>query len=141
MLRNVAKPFDGGLYAADNPAVDDAIAWLHRQGWQARVNPDTYGIDVLAEAPDGEHWEIEVEVKHNWSGKDFPFKTVHFSGRKTKFAYANSLFIMFNHDRTAALAVRGSVVAKCPQVTKKTIYTDLESFIEVPYAFCRTLVL
>lgn len=141
MLRNVAKPFDEGLYAADNPAVGDAIIWLRSQGWQARVNPDTYGIDVLAESPEGEHWEIEVEVKHNWQGPKFPYQTVHFSGRKIKFAYANSLFIMFNHDRSAALAVRGSVVAKCPQVTKRTIYTNFESFIEVPYAYCRTIVL
>lgn len=137
----MAKPFDRSLYAADNPAVIDAIEWLERQGWSARVNPDTFGIDVLAEAPDGEHWEIEVEVKHNWTGPVFPFDTVHFSARKTKFAYANSLFIMFNHDRSAALAVKGAVVAKCPQVVKKTIYTQSEAFIEVPYAFCRMLVL
>jgi hypothetical protein len=137
----VAKPFDQGLYAADNPAVGDAIIWLHRQGWEARVNPDTYGIDVLAEAPNGQHWEIEVEVKHNWVGQRFPYSTVHFSARKIKFAYHNSLFIMFNHDRSAALAVRGSIVAKSPQVTKKTIYTDFESFIEVPFRHCQLLAL
>lgn len=137
----MAKPFDEGLYEADNPAIGDAIAWLLDQGWEARVNPDLYGIDVLAEAPDGEHWEIEVEVKHNWRGQSFPYDTVHFSARKTKFAYDNSLFIMFNDDRSAALAVRGSIVAKCPIVVKRTIYTETESFIEVPFEHCRLLAL
>lgn len=132
----MAKPFSRNLYNADNPAIYDAIAWLESIDWLAFVNPNQYAIDLIAISPGGIQWDIEVEVKHNWQGWDFPYDAVHFSARKAKFAYDRSLFIMYNHDRTTALAVRGSVVAKCPKVTKKTLYTEREEFIEVPLSKC-----
>ena len=137
----MAKAFDAKLYEADNPAIHDAIAYLESIDWLAFENPDRYGIDVIAINPHGDAWHVEVEVKHNWQGYEFPYKSVHFSARKIKFAYQNSLFIMFNNDRTAALAVRGSVVAKCPKVVKKTLYTELEEFIEVPIKKCKRIPL
>lgn len=133
----MSKPFDVELFQADNPAIDNLIAYLKSLGWSAWYNPDKYGIDVLATDPDGKRWEIEVEVKHSWKGAKFPYPAVHFSARKTKFAYDNSIFVMFNDDRSYALGVRGSVVAKSRIVEKDTVYTRGEQFIEVPISKVR----
>ena len=78
------KAFDAVQYAADDPAKHTVIAWLRSNRIEACVNPDQFGIDILA-SRNSNKFEIEVEVKHNWKGKDYPFGTVHISTRKEKF--------------------------------------------------------
>ena len=79
------KPFDQTLYQENDDAKHQVIEWLSAEGFEAMVNPDQYGIDILAEK-NGQQYEIEVEVKHNWVGERFPFGEVHFPARKKKFA-------------------------------------------------------
>lgn len=132
----MSKPFSQELYNTDNSACEVVIDFLTKQGWQVGYHPDKYAIDLLA-SNGKENWEIEVEVKHNWQGKDFPFKDVHFSARKLKFANKHSIFIMLNSDRSYGLGVRGTVVLNSPIVVKNTIYTQEEEFIAVPISSCR----
>lgn len=131
------KPFDPELYGRDDSAKLIVIAWLAENGIEARVNPDQYGIDLLAEGPKGSY-QIEVEVKHNWLGGDFPFSTVHFSGRKTKFVVddPHCLFVMLSDSLTKALVVSGQVLSSARKVTKQTIYTQAEQFLEVDLKDC-----
>jgi len=131
------KPFDKELYDDDDNAKDQLITYLDEYGFDnPRVNPDQYGIDVLAER-DGEPYAFEVEVKHNWKGDYFPFKSVHFAYRKMKFTKVetiplrNTYFVMLNHERDTALRVDGVTFAGAPVVSKKTIYTSIEKFVEV----------
>ena len=42
------KPFSQIIYNADDNAKHQIIEWLMDQGFEAWVNPDDYGIDVLA---------------------------------------------------------------------------------------------
>jgi len=77
----VSKQFDAVQYAADDPAKHTVIAWLRSNRIEACVNPDQFGIDILA-SRNSDKFEIEVEVKHNWKGKHYPFDTVHISSRK-----------------------------------------------------------
>lgn len=135
------KPFDLNLYNEDDSAKDVFIAWLESQGWTAWVNPDQYGIDVLAIGNDWQECQFEVEVKHNWSGQQFPFDTLHFAGRKQKFLASGKevVFVTFNHERTHALAVSGKVLKQAPLVYKKTKYTEKEPFIEVVADRCKLL--
>lgn len=127
------KPFDQDLYDADDNAKHLVIEYLATLGLQARVNPDPYGIDLLGDWFD-KAYEIEVEVKHNWSGSSFPFDTLHYSARKLKFlnAHAEVRFITLNHERTHAAIVTGEDLASCKIVEKKTKYTEAEKFLEVP---------
>ena len=127
------KPFDQELYDRDDAAKHLIIDYLARFNIIARVNPDPYGIDLLADK-DGEAYEIEVEVKHNWSGEKFQFNSLHYSARKVKFLNprANVKFITLNHEWTHAAIVDGDVLLNCKTVEKKTKYTESESFIEVP---------
>lgn len=127
------KAFDQELYDQDDAAKFHVIDYLGRHDIVARVNPDPYGIDLLADK-DGEPYEVEVEVKHNWKGETFPFDSLHYSYRKAKFlnTTANVKFITLNHEWTHAGIVDGNDLLDCRIVKKKTLYTQDEAFIEVP---------
>jgi hypothetical protein len=131
----VSKVFSEEHYSADDNAKHQVIEWLVTRGFMAWVNPDQYGIDVQG-VYKGQSYEFEVEVKHNWSGADFPFETIHFSDRKRKFATADKLtwFVMLNDERTHALIVSGEIFLAAPVVTKNTIYTQSEKFVAIPVA-------
>lgn len=134
----MSKVFDQAHYDADDNAKFQLIDWLEkRNGFMAWVNDDQYGIDVLA-LRNGEQFEFEVEVKHNWTDEAFPFDTVHWSARKLKFAKPSKLnwFAMFNSKRTRALFVSGVVMLDCPVVVKDTKYTQGEKFVAVPLGRC-----
>ncbi len=81
----VIKPFSLQLYADNDNAKELVIRWLESQGFTAWVNPDEYGIDLIFHNKDGDYYYAEVEVKHNWEGVAFPFKSIHFPKRKLKF--------------------------------------------------------
>ena len=136
----VHKPFSKSLYEDDDNAKDLIVTWLLRRGYEARVNPDDYGIDVIAEK-NGKHYEFEVEVKHNWKGMIFPFRTLHYADRKLKFLNPGgekktTVFITLNNERTHALTVTNEILTKSKIVTKDTIYTKGEKFIEVAIQDC-----
>ena len=134
------KPFDLDLYTQDDKAKLIIIDWLKTFNIEATVNPDQYGIGLLASGPKG-YYEIEVEVKHNWTGPQFPFGTVHFAGRKEKFIKDSerNLFIMLNDGLTHCLVVNGKELSKGTKVHKRTVYTEGEDFIEVPLDQCKVL--
>lgn len=138
MMKPTSKPFDRNLYEADDSVKEIFITKLHSMGFEAEVNPDKYGIDILSNWA-GPNTGIEIEIKHNWRGKEFPFKTVHFAARKFKFLNQTKevKFVMFNHDRTHVLVVDGKEFKKI--VTKNTIYTDEETFYEIPIENCSIL--
>ena len=133
----VRKPFDQSMYDSDDPAKHLVLDWLMSQGFYGDINPDQYGIDLVGDYS-GVPYGIEVEIKHNWKGDQFPYSTVHFSARKLKFLKtpAEVVFIMLNHERTHALTVGKKSLESAIIVTKDTIYTDNEQFIEVPLAEC-----
>jgi hypothetical protein len=129
-MKPISKPFDRNLYNADDSVKEIFLDWLHSQGYEAQVNPDKYGIDILSNWF-GEDTGVEIEIKHNWRGSEFPFDSVHFASRKYKFLEGNKhvKFVMFNHERTHILIVDAKEFNKI--VTKNTIYTEGESFFEI----------
>ena len=135
------KPFSQDLYASDDNAKDLFIEILLARGWDARVNPDQYGIDVISTNLNGDVRTFEAEVKHNWSGPTFNYRTLHYSGRKQKFLKDpdSVSFVTFNHERTHAFVVPGEVLSKAKIITKDTIYNKGEQFIEVDVADCKLI--
>lgn len=128
------KKFDQDLYNKNDNAKHLVIGWLTTQGYVGRVNPDDYGIDVLAvNTETGYECQFEVEVKHNWSGPDFPFDTIHIPARKLKFVSPTAYFVMLNHERTHILLFRSTRLRNAPIVTKTTTYTAREEFVEIPF--------
>jgi hypothetical protein len=137
MANEVTKPFSTSLYTKNDDAKHLVIEWLDEQGYDAHVNPDKYGIDLLGtERKTGRKIQVEVEVKHNWSGEKFPFMTVHFPARKLKFVNPKSFFIMLNTERTHILVVSGAQVCHSRTIKKSTVYTATEDFMEVPITRC-----
>ncbi len=128
----MSKVFDQKHYDDDDNAKHQVISWLESKGFMAWVNPDQFGIDVQG-VRKGISYEFEVEVKHNWRGREFPFDTVHFSNRKRKFALPDNTtwFVMLNHERTHGLMISGAVFLAAPIVKKNTIYTQEEQFVQI----------
>lgn len=129
------KRFSEKLYNEDDNAKYQVIEWLTEQGYHAYVNPDQYGIDVIAESNE-ETYFYEVEVKHNWKGEKFIYSGIHWTERKIKFANPNSFFVMLNHERTHAFMTTWDVIQKSPVIVKNTKYTANEKFIEVDIKDC-----
>jgi hypothetical protein len=130
------KPFDRELYDQDDNAKHKVVAWLQTLGYPAEVNPDQYGIDIIAVLPERTvGWE--VEVKHAWTGEAFPFPTVHIADRKRKFANDNCYFLMLNEPRNRILSISAAQVRDAPTVYKQTIYTAREGFVEIHAAQCQ----
>lgn len=129
------KRFSEKLYNEDDNAKYQVIEWLTEQGYHAYVNPDQYGIDVIAEDEETTYF-YEVEVKHNWKGEKFIYSGIHWTERKIKFANPNSFFVMLNHERTHAFMTTWDVIQKSPVIVKNTKYTSNEKFIEVDIKDC-----
>jgi hypothetical protein len=127
----IIKPFSIDLYNKNDDAKELVIQVLQDKGFKAWVNPDTYGIDIICQRNDEPYTYYEVEVKHNWKGESFPFKSIHIPMRKLKFANARSYFVMLNHERSHMLVIPGIQLLNSPVITKSTIYTNNEMFIEV----------
>ena len=132
------KAFDKDLYDRDDNAKHIVIEWLATLGIEAWVNPDQYGIDLLGKGELGDY-QIEVEVKQNWSGERFPFKTIHYSARKLKFIVPNTnlRFVTLNKEWTHACVVSGEALEQAKKIEKNTRYTTDESFIEIPISKTR----
>lgn len=129
------KRFSEKLYSEDDNAKYQVIDWLTDQGYHAYVNPDQYGIDVIAEN-DKDTYYYEVEVKHNWRGPRFMYASIHWTERKIKFAVPNAFFVMLNHERTHAFITTWDVIQAAPVIVKDTKYTTNEKFIEVKITDC-----
>jgi hypothetical protein len=125
------KPFDLDLYNADDNAKELVIQWLKGYGYNVYVNPDQYGIDLIGTDSTGKAIAVEVEVKHHWKGSHFPFRTVHVSARKQKFIRPDSYLVMVNHERTHVLTLNYETLSQAKLVTKPTIYTTDEQFLQV----------
>jgi len=126
------KPFSQEHYDDDDWAKYQIIEWLEGKGYEAWVNPDKFGIDILATRW-GRKFAFEVEVKHNWRGRYFPFEQVHFSARKRKFVLLDfeTWFVMLNHERSHALLIDGEHILAAPIMSKDTKYSQNEAFVAV----------
>jgi hypothetical protein len=129
----MSKPFDSALYDADDAAKHIVVEWLKSRGHDVWVNPDQFGIDLLDRFR-GYDYAWEVEVKHNWSGYQFPFDSVHYSLRKRKFIdpEVRTYFVTLNHELDRLLVVSGKDFLEGKLVQKSTIYTRDEWFVEIP---------
>lgn len=139
----MSKPFSQSLYDRDDNAKDFVrLFFIERYHYDCWVNPDPYGIDLIIQNDRG-IFELEVEVKQSWQGRNFPYQTLHYAARKLKFAEnpANVHFITLNKDWSYGLLVTGDVIATCSIIVKDTIYTKNERFIEVPREKCALIKL
>ncbi len=118
---NKVKPFSKRLYDEnDKIAKLKMIEVLDRWGYEGKVNPDRYGIDVLASkirsCPPydfGDNIAIDVEIKHPWKGKDFIFEDLHIPYRKKKYVADNAYFAVFNYDLNCMAFIHSNSLLRC----------------------------
>jgi hypothetical protein len=93
----------------------------------AKVNDNIYGIDVVTD-----EYDFEIEIKHNWVGREFIYDTMHYAARKRKFITPRSFFVTFNSDSTRYFITHSSALKDQNIIMKDTKYSTLEPFIVVP---------
>ena len=133
--------FDSHRHAINDLAKHIVIYDFEKTGWQnVHVNPDTYGADLIATSGrTGATWTIEVEVKHNWITGGFPYRTIHVSHRKLKYNNPHHLHVTMNTDWTHYIIIPPSALAEAKTVTKSTIYSENELFLEIPITECQII--
>jgi hypothetical protein len=93
----------------------------------AKVNDNIYGIDVVTD-----EYDFEIEIKHNWVGREFIYETMHYAERKRKFISPRSFFVTFNSDATRYFITHSSALKDQNIIMKDTKYSTLELFVVVP---------
>jgi len=128
----VSKVFSTEHFDNDDWAKYLVLSFLESKGYEVWVNPDRFGIDLLAKRW-GKKFQFEVEVKHNWQGVFFPFERIHFSARKLKFVDLDSetWFVTLNDEKNRAVFIDGEHLLSSPIIYKDTKYTQNEPFVEV----------
>jgi hypothetical protein len=131
------KPFSPELYATNDNAKFLIVDWLEGKGYAAEINPDQYGIDILARGK-GRTLRVEVEVKHNWMTGSFKYDTLQIPQRKAKFAKdPDTWFVVMNHDRTHALLCSGESVLSSDLVeVPNKLVSEGERFFQIPVSQC-----
>lgn len=135
----VAKVFDANDYKDNDKAfiaLQQSFKFLYPV-----LREEDYGIDV--DVYNGEQayqkkakpiCKIELEVKHNWNGKEFTFPDVQFLAKKMKHIRQEVIpfFVMFNTDCSNAGIIAFSKIASCDMdiVKCKNIGNDL--FYRIP---------
>ena len=107
----ITKPFDEQLFN-DNDAKgrNAARAIFLKHGYVAITHPNKYAVDlILYKVNKGHIGYVEVGIKHNWIGADFPYNDVVLQQRKLKYINLDkpTFFIMFNTDCSRYLIIRG----------------------------------
>ena len=84
----IRKPFSQQLHDDNDPVARLKVQdyFMAQQGIELVENPDKYDIDLLHKSNGDILAGYEVERRHNWATRDFPFSTLHIPERKAKYA-------------------------------------------------------
>lgn len=76
----------------------------------------------------------EAEVRSEWTGKRFPFPTIHVPIRKDKYLHQDlpSFYFTINHDATATYVIDAQDVVKSNRHMTDTTRQKNELFFDVP---------
>ena len=131
------KPFSQALHDDNDPVarkrIKDYLEWAH--GVKLMENPDKYDIDLICQEDGSIIAGYEVERRHNWLGRDFPFTTLHVPERKAKYAERPypTFYVATNKFVNYALLMPFSELTKAYcQEQKNRFVGDGEFFYNVP---------
>lgn len=130
------KKFDKALYE-ENDAKARKAAKEVLKDYEVIDNPRKMGVDLIVldkNNKDKVLFYVECECKRVWK-KDFLYDTVQFPERKKKYTELDkpTYFIMFNHDFSEYLVVKGSDLAASPlEIVPNKYITYGEKFFKVP---------
>ena len=139
MTGSVYKKFDKELFDKnDSIARSKAKEYFLSKGQEVKDNEDKYGPDLVL----GSGINVELEVKHSWKGRKFPFKTVQIPERKEKFAKIGCLFVMFNSDLTSGFLIQSKDILESPKVEVSNKFVKSgEKFFQIDIDKCEQFFL
>jgi len=122
------KPFSQELYDKHDSAKFVMLAWANKHIGRSFINPDTYGPDIVSQVG-----FIEVEVCDTWTGKQWPYPTVHISARKRKWLGGKDVvwFAVLNKERTYAMILNGDAALEAPVISVNNRYAIGEMFMNI----------
>jgi len=130
------KPFSKELHDQNDGPARARVRQSFAEMWGLNLvdNPDIFGPDLIAYRGSVFQGFVEIEVKHNWTGARFPFKTVHIPSRKERiFQHRPMIFVVMNKEMNRFIWFKLDDVVAGARVKKKTRMTNFdESFIELP---------
>ena len=88
------KPFEKSNYDKYSNLEEMVMSKIIIEHCSIEKNPNQYGIDLLIKNKDKTVGGIEVESHGKYWTDIFPFDTVHFLGRKTKFKDMDNYYLM-----------------------------------------------
>jgi hypothetical protein len=130
------KRFDKQLYAENDEKARKAAKEVLK-GYTVIDNPRKMGVDLIVLDPKNHEkvlFYVECECKRVWKDK-FSYDTVQFPERKLKYTQLDkkTYFIMFNHDFSEYLVVKGDDLASSPlEIVPNKYITYGEKFFKVP---------
>lgn len=130
------KKFDKELYE-QNDAKARAAAKEILKDYNVIDNPRKMGVDLIVldkTKLDKVLFYVECECKRVWKDT-FTYDSVQFPERKLKYTQLerDTYFIMFNHDFTQYLVVKGEDLASSPlEIVPNKYITYGEKFFKVP---------
>lgn len=137
-LVSVTKPFSQDLYDQYNePVINQVTFNLHIKDHMILLNSDRYDVDLAILDTKGKvKGYIEVEYHGKYWKSEFPFPTVHFLGRKTKYAGDHVYYVMTNFDGSNAVMIPFNQLVTHKKVLVTNMYVDGESMYNVSRADC-----
>ena len=130
------KKFDKALYEENDAKARKAAKEILKD-YNVIDNPRKMGVDLIVldkNKLDKVLFYVECECKKVWKDK-FTYDSVQFPERKLKYTQLErpTYFIMFNHDFTQYLVVKGSDLAASPlEIVPNKYITYGEKFFKVP---------
>lgn len=121
------------------------LAYLYHKGHI--ILPETfqedYGVDIHTELEGEEYWfEVEMKDGYNFTdGDSFPFDTVSFLGRKSKWKDKNFYYCIISKSTRAAIFSHSSLIYEEKYRTKLNINTNRRKGPDVFYRIPKDLCL
>ena len=88
------KPFSEKLHAQDDTAAKKALSkFFPKDGVELKEPPSQYDVDFFLVKNKKKVANLEVEVKHAWDQKEYPYEDVRYAYRKKKFCNEKTFFV------------------------------------------------
>ena len=131
------RKFSQRDYAAFDRYKHIVVDRLNQSGWDAWVNGDQYGVDIVGWSRRGRLFTADVEVKAvDFTGQaDFPFPTVRFTERKRKYGMG-FFYIVLSMNGAAGYYACGRDIYRTENAVVRRASrngaTAMEGFYELP---------
>jgi hypothetical protein len=130
------KPFSQDNYDKSKWVEEIIFDKIKLANYNMVKNDNKFGIDILIIDDNQIVGGIEAEQHSKYWKEYFPFKTVHFLGRKKKYSSHNNYYVMVNSDGTKAVMIPFRDLTKYNTTLMNNSSCDNEPIYDIPCKNC-----